>query len=560
MNKLRIVLSFLLLFCLLPSLLTAQEGRGRGRGGGRGRDRNIYETTFVETEGRGLLIRSNPSGARVFIDGLDRGYTPVELPYLQAGQYHIRLNRDGFREENFYITLFSNSRLVVSVRMYEERGYANLSFHKAEGIPDTFPFNPQIFIRALGEDWYPVYLPDTNTMLLNLPVGFHTIRARAFGWENTSATVTVNEHITTAANIYMRPAVFRLENGSQSRKSFNPKNSGALGIVNYRFEVSAPGTGTLTILDENDLAVYEKHLDPFSTWDQFVTWDGTDFYGNTVPEGTYTAVIEASGLPGVSYEPLKVLAVKMETKIDYSMEIFPLSLSGGIPGLVFTPLPHTLPAGSFQIEGGILFGSFHAPEQFLNEQNNPVYGLPFEIGFRVSPLNRLEIAAAFNVNPYFDNPAGCGFTGSTKLNILRGAGAVPIRLSAGASYTWAGKNGEAPLSSGRGAGFYVPLSLEPANFSVVFSPGLFWHGPDSPLPALLLSTGLLYRGGWMNAGLSLRPEINFNNSENRIRLLAGAEGRFYPPPSNLVFTFKAGVWTHNARTGGYGGVGIGVIY
>jgi hypothetical protein len=219
--------------------------------------------------------------------------------------------------------------------------------------------------------------------------------------------------------------------------------------------------------------------------------------------------------------------------------------------------------GSFQLEGGIIFGSFHAPEKNTDDQKERfLSSLPFEIGLRFSPVNRLETALAFNTNPQLDNSNGWGITGSLTFNILHGNTALPLALAAGASYAWAAENGEAPLSPGRGIGLYSPLSLELTSFSVVFSPGIFWHGPDTPAPLLLLSGGVLYRRDWINAGLSMRSEFNFSEIPlaDNIRLLTGAEARFYPPPSNLLFSFQAGIWTRGPHLGGYGGLGIGVVF
>ena len=520
------------------------------------------EDKFEEISGRGLAIYTNPAGARVFIDGVERGLTPVTFENLPPGNHLIRLTRDGYRDRIFTVTLFNNSRLEVSIKMEEESGIARITVYKAEGSPGNLPFNPQISIDGLTGNIPPVFTSHGNVKQFNLPVGFRTIRARAFGWEDASVTVRIEDRVTTAAEIYMKPAAFKLDNVSQSRRRFNPNNSGSLGITEYHFEVSAPGNGVLTVLNSGRDVVYEKRFDSFNTWFQSAKWDGRDSSGNPLPEGRYIAVIEASPANGFYADPQDAVAMTLETEINYSINIFPLSLSGGIAGLSFAPLAHTLPAGSFQVEGNIFFGSFHTPEESSGEPYEKAFsGLPFEIGLRIAPFMRLEITSVFNVHPRFDNPTGWGVAGSLKYNILNGGG-IPLALAAGVSYAWASENGEAPQSPGRGVGIYAPLSLELAKFSLIFSPAVFWRGPHGPVPALLLSAGVLYRGQWMNAGFSIRPEIDFNASPiaDNIRFLTGIDIRFFPPPSNLVFSVQAGMWTHGQQLGGYGGFGIGVIY
>jgi hypothetical protein len=47
------------------------------------------------SDGR-VLVRSTPSGARVFVDGKDRGQTPATIGELGRGEHRIRIVRDGY--------------------------------------------------------------------------------------------------------------------------------------------------------------------------------------------------------------------------------------------------------------------------------------------------------------------------------------------------------------------------------------------------------------------------------------------------------------------------------
>jgi len=548
MYKPHLTLIFLILLCVFPSFLAA--------------DSSIAEDRFLETQGSGLSIRTNPSGVKVFIDGVERGETPVNFYDQTSGTHNIRLIKEGYRERIFQVTLFNNSRLDVSILMIEEYGIAQVSIFRDAGSSQLLPFDPQLITSSQNEPLNTVPLSPDNPKTLNLRAGVYKFHVRAFGWEEETASVIIREGHPAIVNIYMKQAAFRMENISQSRKRLNPKNSGNLGATEYRFEVSSHSYGNLTVFDNNRTKVYERDLGSFDTWNQSAKWDGRDSSGNPLPQGKYIAVIEASPVSEFYNVPPEAIALTLETEIDDSLNVFPMSLSGGISGLTFAPLPHTLPAGSFQIEGGILLGSFPAPEKSFNAANERAFSsLPFEIGIRIAPVKKLELAAVFNVYPRFDSSAGWGIAGSAKFNIFDGGG-IPLFFAAGVSYAWASKSGEAPLSPGRGVGLYLPLSLEIAKFSLIFSPAIFWHGPDSAIPALLLGVGVLYRGDWINAGLSFRPEFDFSRSPiaDNIRLLTGAEVRIYPPPSNLVFSLQAGMWTQNRRLGGYGGLGIGVIF
>jgi hypothetical protein len=343
----------------------------------------------------------------------------------------------------------------------------------------------------------------------------------------------------------MKPAAFRIGNETQSRKRFNPMNSNNLGVNEFRFEVSAPGSGTITISDKKGTVVYSRQLSQFNTWVQSISWNGRDANGNPLPEGNYTVVIS------VSQNPTEIKQLKMESEINYSLDIYPVSLAGGIPGLVFTPLPGTLPAGSFQISADVLFGYF----QLKSADEETFTGFPFGIGIRSSVINNLEASAFFNINPRAKS-AGWGVTGSLKYNFLS---ISPFTLSAGVSYAWASENGENPLSPGKGVCLFIPAELELSIFSIIFSPGIFWKGPEGLIPDLLLGVGILYLGSWFNTGLSMRTEFGFRDNFS-VKFLSGAQARFYPSPSNFVISAQAGLWTQSSRVGGYGGIGIGIIY
>ena len=497
---------------------------------------NIVADNFEETAGRGLVIRSNPAGARVFINGVEYGLTPITLNSLAPGGYSISLVKENYTSRNFDVTLFSTGRLVVSIKMEQPQGQVQLSILKAEGSRAALPFNPQVSVSSFGS----VALDDNYKAEINLPAGYYTFRAQAFGWEDTVMAVLVTED-SVPVNIVMNPALFKMENLSQSRSKINPmsQNETRLGTAEYRFEVTAPYSGFFNVIDNNGSIVFRKQLEYSDTRIQRFTWNGKDSFGNPLPEGIYTISVEAENTQ-----------LKIETEIDYSLNLFPLSLNNGISGLIFSPLPNTLPAGSFQIEADTYYGNF---DSFT--------GFPFIFGIRVSPINKLETTVVFNLNPR-NNDTGWGITGSIKYELVKND--FPVAFALGISYSYTNDTGEHPLSAGKGIGFYIPLSY---NFSsgslfsntIVFSPGVFWHGPNDLTPFLLLSLGYLLEYKDIYSGLSVRAEIDFKDF-SKFRIFAGAEVRLFPIPSGLYFSLQAGMWTQNSNLGGFGGLGIGVVY
>jgi hypothetical protein len=518
---------------------------------------DIHGDSFEEVEGRGLAIRTKPIGARVFIDGLERGQTPLILANLMSGEYHIRLEKEGYRERRFNLVLSASSRLIVSIEMEEAAGQVLFHLKKAGGSPpeEALPFRPVILA---GGETIAAYPGTGDIPLVSLPAGYRTVQVRAFGWEDAVKTLYVREDRVTTADITLSPAAFALSGGTLSRARFNPANSGLLGTTEFRFEVSAPGRGSLTVKNREGRVVYRVALGPFQTWSQSAAWNGRDARGNLLPEGLYEVLVEAESLSWDGSAPVSQ-TLSLEVKIDPSANIYPLSLQGGISGLLFSPVPAALPPGSFQIEGSLFFGETVPGEQ-------PFSTLPFDIGIRFSFLDRLELAGLLKGLPGFSGAASWGLTGSVKWVFLRDdEGAVPLGSAAGLSYTWEEKNA-VPPGAGTGFGLYAPLSWRFNRLSLLLNPGIRWPVPLDLVSRPFLSGGVLYQGPWFIAGYSLKTEFNFSEAAgggkdgNPLFLSSGGELKLYPPPSNWVFTLSGGFWFDGSRAGGFGGIGFGIIY
>jgi hypothetical protein len=519
-------------------------------------DDSISGDSIEDTTGRGLTIRSKPSGVKVFIDGIERGLTPLTLETIRAGEYSVRLSKDGYVDRRFKVTVLPESRLVVAMMLEEARGQVLLSLKRGPGSPpeEILPLSPLI-----TADGAAVQGP-----VLNLPVGLRTIRVRSFGWEDASATVYVRQDQTRILELSLEPAVFRLSGGVSRRSGFNPGNSGSLGQTEISFEVSAPGRGSLSVRDTRGGLVFFKELGPFRTWSQSVVWDGRiqagkpgESYGIPLPDGVYTVSISAESLPWDGSAPLS-RTLELPVRIDSSFSIVPAALSGGLAGLLFTPVPEILPAGAFQLEANLLFGRPVLTETAWET-------LPFAASLRFSLLEKLEISSSLNIVPEFNGGAIWGVSGAVKW-LLRNSSSrgLPLGIAAGLSYAWVEDAALTPFGMNAGAELFFPFSWHLGQaFAFILSPGIFWTGergyPSESLPRPLLSGGFQIQRPPFTGGISLRYEYIPAQEEAGPLLLAG-EIKFFPPPSNVVFTVLGGAWLRDGEWGAFGGGGIGLLY
>jgi hypothetical protein len=503
--------------------------------------------TIEEVAGNGLIIRSEPSGARVYVDGVERGLTPLILETLPGGEYAVRIHKDGYVDRRFKAAVRSTSRLMISVDLEKARGQVQLAFKRSAGSPpeDRLPLDPTVVV-------------DTEIVrgsLISLPVGYRTISVRAFGWEEAVKTVYVTEGSVQSVEFNLRPASFALSRVTLRRSRFNPENAGSLGTAEFGFEVSGPGRGWVAVKDARGETVYRAEIPPFASWSQSARWNGRSARGEVLPDGVYSVLISAESLPWDDSEPINRY-VRLEVTVDSSVSIRPLSLASGLPGLLYSPIPEVLPPRSFQLEGSMLFGKPPVTEK--------TWGLlPFAAAFRVSPAKRLELAASLNVMPEFNTSMKLGISGSAKW-MLREPDRIPVAAALGLAYGWTREGAISPFGMGAGAEIFLPLGwrIHPL---VLFAltPALIWTGdkgyPAEPAPRSLLSGGLLFQRSIISAGISLRSEYKFTRGSGVFGpLLAGGEVKIFP--SNLVISLLGGAWFRGSRQGGFGGVGIGLIY
>jgi hypothetical protein len=517
----------------------------------------VMGDSIEETNGRGLVIRSDPSHAQVYIDGIERGYTPLTLGNLAKGDYGIRIRKEGYEDRRIRVKVKENSRLTVSLDLDKVMGQVWVEVKRSAGSPgeERLTLKPEISFEGIT----------MTGPMLSLPVGFQTITVQAFGWESVSRTVYINRNFPQSLSVELKPAAFRLSGISVSRQRFNPDNSGSLGTTEFRFDVSAPGRGEIKIEDTNGDSVFSGRLGPFTDWSQSVKWGGETLWGSALPNGVYTVHISAESAPWDNSEP-EIREASAQVIIDGSLDIFPLALSSGVSGLLFSPAPDVLPKGSFQIDGALLFGNPWVENNAGDTAAPKLNSLPFSAGFRTSILKNLELAGALNIIPKADGAADIAAAGSLKWALKDMTSSVPLSMAAALSYTWMEEGSVTPFGTGAGVQIAFPLSWQPLRLlSMTISPGILWTGdegyPSDPVPRVLVSGGALFRQPYFTAGISARSEFLFNGTHpGPGLLLAGGELRLFPPPSSFVFTLSGGTWYKDGSWGGYGGAGIGFIY
>lgn len=303
----------------------------------------------------GLEVRSDPSGAAVWINNRYEGTTPVVIEGLPAGTYRLLLRREGYQDELAWLD-YPGGPMRYHVTLTPVMGFVQV---------DVFPRDAEVELdgRRVPRGITPV------------PVGSYEVVVRAFGFEPWYGRVEVWENIVSSVAVDLEPAPFSIHAPDLARDAVNPENPGLLGSVEARFAVSGPGRGAVSVLDGQRREVFREELPPFTTWSQRWEWHPPA----RLPDGAYSVVLSGSGDDG------RTSVQEMPFSIDRSFRIALRTTWSGGAGLLYVPSADVLPAGAFQAS---VTGLAYA---------NPLTGnlqAPVQLTFRSGLGQDLEIAAA----------------------------------------------------------------------------------------------------------------------------------------------------------------------
>ena len=83
----------------------------------------------METNGRlGMLtVESTPPGARVFVDGIERGFSPVSMESIPVGKHFIRVERAGYITYGAFVDVADTGATSVRPRLEPTEEYSDIA-------------------------------------------------------------------------------------------------------------------------------------------------------------------------------------------------------------------------------------------------------------------------------------------------------------------------------------------------------------------------------------------------------------------------------------------------
>jgi hypothetical protein len=397
----------------------------------------------TDEEDTGLSIRSNPSGANVFLNNRYMGITPLIIDDIDPGHYKITLKLNGYYSESEWITYTGNYKSY----------YFNLDQITGFLKVDVFPPDAELYY---GSIWVPA------DRLHELAVGLRTVRVRAFGYEEESLSVQIYERRVTRLSVTLREADFGISRLQSNRRIFNPRNSGLLGSARISFEVSNYGSGRALIFDAQDQMVFSRDLGRFDTWQQGFEWDGRGTDGTPLPDGRYTVRIEAEGKQAGERD-----SAELGVLIDSSIVLLFRSLWSGSAGLLYAPSADILPGGSVQLSSLVLA---HAS----GGGSEAIVRAPVNLGMRVGlgQRNLFELDTSVGgIIGYIDETFSLPWFASAafKASLLRPTRTFDLSSAAQVKFTYQNTHTDT-LANFRGLSVGLPTGLHLGPLTLLFSP------------------------------------------------------------------------------------------
>lgn len=488
----------------------------------------------------GLEVQTDPSDAQVYLNGIFIGVTPLVYTDFQTGTYKITISKRGYRENTRWLNLDPTAYTILQADLMPKIGYLLIS-----AVPST----AEITIDGVTSE----------SGVHQIPVGLHTVRIQAFGYEDWTRDVDVRENQTVRIQAALSRARFRVSGLSASRAVLNPLNPGLLGTVTLSFQVSSSGEGTLTIDNSQGRTVFRRRFPRFTERNQTFVWDGRGENGNSVPDGRYRIIVSGrqTGAAGSSSETV-TLTIDRRTFVELR------SVLSGTSGLLFSATPEVLPASSYSI-GSIALAHIDSSGAIV----------PVQVSVRAVPYPGIEIDGQATVQIMSTNtvPYSVGVAG--KFPLVRSSTRHGFSAALTLKGTYLSGTNADTLTNFSGLSVGAPLEYRIGPVGIVVMPEVIAApyaatytavaGPVAPTfwgygrGGLFLDLGSFATG--VSAAVKTRP-FSQGFGPATVPLAAGWEVHWLIPDTQLVITGAVAGEYSPGPTGGYylmAGAGIGFI-
>ncbi len=135
-----------------------------------------------------LRLTTEPAGARVLVNGVEKGVTPCTLERIREGEHTLSLRLEGYRPLTHTLTLTAGETAPLTFRL--ERLPARLTV-------STLPEGARVYVDG-------TFRGEADLTLADLPAGPHTLRVSLPGYAEETRDVTLRSGATQVEEFRLR--------------------------------------------------------------------------------------------------------------------------------------------------------------------------------------------------------------------------------------------------------------------------------------------------------------------------------------------------------------------
>jgi hypothetical protein len=144
-----------------------------------------------------IIATSQPQGAKVYLDSVYRGTTPLNLDRVTAGQHQIKLVKTGYQDWSSYISVSPSRTTTVSTDLVPFPVYGSISVYCNQG-------NARIYLDG---SYQKRTSANKSVKIKNIREGYHELLITKDGYQDWISTIMITANQTHMVSAYLVPEI-----------------------------------------------------------------------------------------------------------------------------------------------------------------------------------------------------------------------------------------------------------------------------------------------------------------------------------------------------------------
>lgn len=211
----------------------------------------VRPTTPPTYYGR-IIATSHPQGAKVYLDNVYRGVTPLNLDRVTAGQHQIKLAKTGYQDWSSYVSVSPSRTTTVSTDLVPLPAYGSISVYSNQGKARIY----------LDGSYKKRTSANKSVEIKNVRKGYHELLITKDGYQDWISTIMIVANQTRRVSAFLVPEI-----NYDGSIAVYCNVSGAKIFVNGTYKTTTSSSKP-KILEEFRERTYEITLikDGYRTW------------------------------------------------------------------------------------------------------------------------------------------------------------------------------------------------------------------------------------------------------------------------------------------------------